>query len=136
MVVNHSVKLSFDLRFTRLYLKNCMLKKPITRQHKLRLSCNGASTAASIASLCFLFPKSSSILFGSPVLRDGSGWFPPRNLSARQHRSVPLCGAILLCALPPSEGVMPYLNSMYGKRVQATFTPVLLHYNISISISQ
>ena len=103
MVVNHSVKLSFDLRFTRLCLKNCMLKKPITRQHKLRLSCNSASTAASFASLCFLFPKSSSILFGSPVLLDGSGWFPPRLLSARQLRSIQLRGAIVLCALTPAR---------------------------------
>ena len=30
----------------------------------------------------------------------------------------------------------PYLKSMYGKRVQATFTPVLLHYIISITLSQ
>ena len=103
MVVNHSVKLSFDLRFSRLYRKDCTLKKPITRQHKLRLPCNGASTAASFASLCFLFPKSSSIFFGSPVLLDGSGWFPPRILSARQLRSIQLRGAISLCALPPAR---------------------------------
>ena len=37
MVVNHSVKLSFDLRFTRLCLKNCMLKKPLTARPKMRL---------------------------------------------------------------------------------------------------
>lgn len=30
----------------------------------------------------------------------------------------------------------PYLKSMYGKRVQATFTPVLLHYIIPIFTSQ
>ena len=80
-----------------------MLIKPHfgPRRHKLRLPCNGASTAASFASLCFLFPKSSSILFGSPVLLDGSGWFPPRFLSARQLRSIQLRGAISLCALPP-----------------------------------
>ena len=178
MVVNHSVKLLFDFRLTRLCLKNCMLKKPITRQHKLRLSCNGASTVACIVSLCFLFPKRSSILFGSPNfskmrletalptkklyaykslssriffgwkgksarfkktvaqnnpfiarrktdlkrgftpkkayaykspvmarLSDGSGWFPPRLLSARQLRSIQLRGAISLCALPPARGV-------------------------------
>ena len=34
------------------------------------------------------------------------------------------------------NGSTPYLNSVYGKRVQATFTPVLLHYIIAISISQ
>lgn len=37
MVVNHSVKLSFDLRFTRLCLKNCMLKNPLTARPKMRL---------------------------------------------------------------------------------------------------
>ena len=37
MVVNHSVKLSFDLRFTRLCLKNCTLKKPIKARLKMRI---------------------------------------------------------------------------------------------------
>lgn len=34
------------------------------------------------------------------------------------------------------KGSTPYLKSMYGKRVQATFTPVLLYYIISIAPSQ
>ncbi len=34
------------------------------------------------------------------------------------------------------QGSTPYIKSMYGKRVQATFTPVLLHYIISITLSQ
>ena len=37
MVVNHSVKLSFDLRFSRLYRKDCTLKKPLTARPKMRL---------------------------------------------------------------------------------------------------
>ena len=37
MVVNHSVKLSFDLRCTRLCLKNCTLKKTIKARPKMRL---------------------------------------------------------------------------------------------------
>ena len=37
MVVNHSVKLSFDFRLTRTYLKNCTLKKPIKARQKMRL---------------------------------------------------------------------------------------------------
>ena len=34
------------------------------------------------------------------------------------------------------QGSTPYLKSTYGKRVQAIFTPILLHYIIAISISQ
>lgn len=37
MVVNHSVKLLFDFRLTRLCLKNCMLKKPIKARPKMRI---------------------------------------------------------------------------------------------------
>ena len=37
MVVNHSVKLSFDLRYTRPCLKNCTLKKPFTAHPKMLL---------------------------------------------------------------------------------------------------
>ena len=37
MVVNHSVKLLFDLCFACPYLKNCTLKKPLTARPKMRI---------------------------------------------------------------------------------------------------
>lgn len=52
------------------------------------------------------FTPKKAYAYKSPVmarLSDGSGWFPPRLLSARQLRSIQLRGAILLCALPPTR---------------------------------
>ena len=52
------------------------------------------------------FTPKKAYAYKSPVmarLSDGSGWFPPRLLSARQLRSIQLRGAISLCALPPAR---------------------------------
>ena len=54
------------------------------------------------------FTPKKAYAYKSPVmarLSDGSGWFHPRILSARQLRSIQLRGAIALCALPPAMGV-------------------------------
>ena len=120
MVVNHSVKLSFDLCFARLCLKNCTLKKPFFARRKTDLKRG-------------FVPKKKRMLikprYGSSFRRLGLVPAAPSFRAATSEHTTPWRNLVIR---PSSrKGSTPYLNSMYGKRVQATFTPILLHYIIS-----
>ena len=124
MVVNHSVKLSFDLCLTRFYLKNCILKKPIFARRKTDLKRD-------------FIPK-KAYTYKSPVLArlsDGSGWFPPRFLSVRQLRSIQLRGAISLCALPPIREYAIHKINVWQKNTDNfhACTPALYHIEATLS---
>ena len=124
MVVNHSVKLSFDFSLLASTWKIVRWKNPSSLDEKLTL--NGGFTPkkayAYKAPLWLIFQTAR---VGSRRAFISRGNFGAYN-SAAQSRYAPF--------LP--QGSTPYLKPMYGKRVQANFTPVLLHYNISFATSQ
>lgn len=65
-------------------------------------------------------------------LSDGSGWFPaaPSFCAATSEHTTPRHKRVMR---PSSrKGSTPYLKSMYGKRIQAAFMPILLYYIISL----
>ena len=72
--------------------------------------------------------------FGSSFKRLGLVPAAPSFRAAHSEQTTPLRNPIMR---PHSrKRSTPYLKSMYGKRVQATFTPVLLHFIISTASSQ
>ena len=92
MVVNHSVKLSLDLCFASLCLKNCTLKKPIFARRKTYLK------RGFVPKKAYAYKAPSWLVFQTARVGSRRAFFP-----ARQLRSIQLRGAISLCALPPAR---------------------------------